>query len=149
MTDLLLAIADNAQFNLGILWTLKAVHGLLVGNLLTYKGRIVNLNNLIASQHTGTLGRTITNHVLHTDGVLTDGKLDTDAKERAAQVVVGNLAITGTDVNRMGIELSQNLRHGFLNQLVDVNRIHILIVDDMEQVVELVTTRVDDIQAVA
>ena len=86
---------------------------------------------------------------MHTDGVLTDGKLDTDTKERAAQVVVGNLAITGTDVNRMGIELSQNLRHGFLNQLVDVHRIHILIVDDMEQVVELVTTRVDDIQAVA
>jgi hypothetical protein len=49
----------------------------------------------------------------------------------------------------MGIELGQDQRHSLLNQIVDVNRIHILIVNDVEQVVELVTTRVNDVQAIA
>ena len=99
MVQLLLAIAQNAQFHLGILRSLEAVHGLLVGHLLTHKHRVIHLHNLVASQHTSTLCRTIAYHILHTDGVLTDGELDTNAKERTAQIVVGYLAIAGTDID--------------------------------------------------
>ena len=149
MAQLVLTIAQDAQLHLRILGTLQAVHGLGIGTDLAYEDGVVDLDNLIACQHTSALCRTIADDILHTDGVLTDGELDTDAKERATQVVVSNLSLTSRDVDGMGVELSQNLRHGLLHQVIDVDRIHILIVNDVEQVVEFVTARIDDVQSVA
>ena len=125
------------------------MHRLRIGDLLTHKHRVIDLDNLIACQHTCPFRRTIANDILYTDGVLTNGKLNADARERAPQVIVGNLTVTGCDIDRMGIELTQDLGHRLLHQVIDVHSIHILIVDDMQQVVELVTAGVDDVQAVA
>ena len=49
----------------------------------------------------------------------------------------------------MWVELSQYLWHGFLHQVIDVDRIHILIINDMQQVVQLVAAGIDDAQTVA
>ena len=38
---------------------------------------------------------------------------------------------------------------GFLYQVVDVHRVHILVVDDAEQVVQTVAAGIDDVQTVA
>ena len=78
MTDLLLAVADDAEFHLRILRTLQAMHGLLVGDFLTDEHRVIDLDNLIACQQSGTFGRTVADDILHADGVLTDGELNTN-----------------------------------------------------------------------
>ena len=85
------------------------MHSLLIGYLLTYEHRVVYLYNLIASNYSCTLSRTIANNILDADSVLTDGKLDTNTEERTTQVIISNLAIAGADVNRVRIELSQKL----------------------------------------
>ena len=125
------------------------MHSLLIGYLLTYEHRVVYLYNLIASNYSCTLSRTIANNILHTDSVLTNGKLDTNTEERTTQVIISNLAIAGADVYRVRIELSQNLRHGLLHQVVDVYGVNILVVDDVQQVVKLVATRVNDVKTIA
>ena len=39
----------------------------------------------------------------------------------------------------MRIELRQNLRHSLLNKVYHIDGVHILVVDDIQQVVQLVT----------
>ena len=149
MMHLVLAISQNAKFHLGVLRTFQPVHGLFVGDLLAYKYRVVDLNNLVTCQDTCPLCRAIANHILHTDGILADGELDADAGERTPQIIVGNLAVAGRDIDRMRIELAQDLRHCLLYQIIDIHRIHILVVDDVKQVVELIAAGIDDIQSVS
>ena len=149
MAHFVLTITDNAQLHLRILRSLQAMHGLSVGTDLTHENGVVDFYNFVASQHTSTLSRTIADDILHTDGILTDGELNTNTKERTTEIVIRNLTLTGRDVDGMGIELCQNLGHSFFHQVVDIDRIHILIVNNMEQVVEFVTARIDDVQSVA
>ena len=114
------------------------MHGLFVGNLLANENRVVNAHNLVAGNHSGTLCGPVAHHVLHTYGVLAYGKLDAHSRERALQVVVHYLHVFGTDVYGVRVELGQNLRHGALHELVDVDGVHILVVDNVQQVVQLV-----------
>ena len=125
------------------------MHRLGIGDLLTDKHGVIHLYDLITSQHASPFRRTVADDILYADRILTDGELDTDTRERAAQIVVGNLTVTGGDIDRMGIKFCQDLRHRLLHQVVDVHGIDILIVDDMKQVVELITAGVDDVQPVA
>ena len=149
MADGLLTIADDAQFYLGVLGALQPVHRLLVCHFLTDEGLVVDLHDLVAGNQSGTLGRAVADHILHTDGVPADGELDADAREGTLQVVVGYLHILGADIDRVRIEFRQDLRHCLLHQVIDVDRIHILVVDHVQQVVQLVAARIDDIQPVA
>ena len=81
--QLLFLIAQNAHLDLGILLAFQLAHSGLVGNLFTDEGLAVDLDNLVTCQHTGTLGRAVTNYVLNVDSILTNGELDAYAKERA------------------------------------------------------------------
>ena len=144
-----LAIAQDAQLDLGVLGTLQAVHGFLVGERLTRKGLVIDHDNLVASNDASTLGRTVADNLLHVERVLTDGELDAHAGERAAQVVVGLLHVLGRDIDGVGVQLGEYLGHSLLDEVVDIDRVHILVVDDVQQVVELVAAAVDDAQAIA
>ena len=57
--------------------------------------------------------------------------------------------VFGCDVNRVWIEVGQYLWDGFIHQRVDVYVVDILVVDDVQQVVEPVAARVDDVKPVA
>ena len=81
------------------------MHRLLVGNFLADKHRVVDLYDLISRNQTSTLCRSVADDILHADGILTDGKLNADARKRTLQVVGGYLYILGSDVGGMGIEL--------------------------------------------
>ena len=81
--------------------------------------------------------------------VLTNVEFNAYARERTFQVVVGGLHVFRTDVNRMRIEIGQNLRYGFIHERIDVDVIDILVVDDVQEVVEPVASRVDNIKSVA
>ena len=94
-----LTITEYAQLHLRIPRSFQTVHGFLIGHLLTHEHRVVDLNNLVASHHTSPLSWSVADDILHTDGVLADGKLDTDAREGTLQVVVGNLYVLGSNVD--------------------------------------------------
>ena len=49
----------------------------------------------------------------------------------------------------MGVELGKDLGNGLVHEVVDIDRIDILVVDDAQQVVEAVAAVVDDAEAVA
>ena len=149
MTYLLFAITDDAQLDFRILRPFQTMHGLFVCHFRADKRLIIHLDNLIASNQSCTLCRAVANHILHTDGIVADGELDAHARERALQVIVGNLHILGGNIDRMRVELRENLRHSLLDHIVDIDGIHILIVDNMQQIVEFIATRIDDIQPMA
>ena len=71
------------------------MHGHLVGQRLTREVLVVNLHNFVAGNHTGTLGRSVADDLLHAKCVLTDNELNTYTRKRAAQVVVGHLYVLG------------------------------------------------------
>ena len=104
MTNRLFAITDNAQLYFRILGPLQTVHRLFVGHILANKWLIVDLDNLVASNQTSTLSGSIANHILHTDGIIADGKLNAHTRERTLQIVVGNLHILGANIDRMGVK---------------------------------------------
>ena len=103
VTNLLLAKAHDAQLHLCVLRTLETVHGLLVGQRLTRKRLVVDHHNLIASNDTSTLSRSITNDLLHMERIATDIELDADTRERAAQIVISHLYVLGSNVHGMGV----------------------------------------------
>ena len=65
-------------------------------------------------------------------GVFAYCELDAYTGERAFEVVVGCLDIFCADVDRVRVQLSEDLRNGFLHQVVDIHRVNILVVDDVE-----------------
>ena len=133
--DLGVAIARHTNLHLRSLRTFQSVHGLLIGHHLAHKLLAIHIHNLVAGQQTRLLCRSVLDDVLHVDGVLTDGKLNTYARERSLEVVVGGLHILGADVDRVGIELSEDLRDGTLHERVNVDLVDILVIDDAQQVV--------------
>ena len=143
------SVAQHAELDLGALRTLQTAHGLLIGHLRAHKFLPVDIDNLVASQDACPLGRSVLDDVLHIDGVLTDGELDAYTRERAAQVIVCRLHILRTDIDGVRIELSQDLRNGLLHQRIDVDLVHILVVDDAQQVVQATAAIIDDRQSVA
>ena len=71
------------------------MHSLFVGERLACKGLIVNDDNLVTSNDTCALGRTITDNLLDVEGILADGELNAHTRERTTQVVVGLLHVLG------------------------------------------------------
>ena len=49
----------------------------------------------------------------------------------------------------MWVQLREDERYRLVYQRVDIHRIHILVVDDVQQVVEPVASAVDDIEPVS
>ena len=115
------------------------MHGLLVGDHLAHEGLVVDAHNLVTGQQTGLFRRTVGDDVLHVDGVLTDGKLNAYSREGTLQVVIGYLNVLRGDIHRVGIQLRENLRHGTLHQVFHVDGIHILVIDNLQQTVQLIT----------
>ena len=141
--------SHNTQFHLCVLRTFQSSHGLLVGHLLAHKRFAIHTHDFVSGDKPRPFRRTVSDNVLHSYSVLTNGEFYSHSRERALEVVVGSLHVLRTDIHRVWVEFGQYLRHGFLHQLVDIHRIHILVVDDMQQVIEFVATRVDDAQSVA
>ena len=49
----------------------------------------------------------------------------------------------------MWVKICQDLRHRLLHQVVDVDGVHILVINDVQQVVQLIAAAIDDAQTVA
>ena len=102
---LFMPITQYADAHLCVFRTFQSAHGLVVGNGFAHKGLSVYAHHLIAGQQSCSFGRCILYHVLHVQRVFADVELDTHARERPFQLVVGGLHVFGCDVNRVRIEV--------------------------------------------
>ena len=144
-----MSITHHADFHFRVFRTFQSVLRFLIRNDLTNERLPVNTYDLVTSQYSGTFGRPVLDDVLHMNGVLPDCELDADTRERTAQIIVGGLHVFCIDVDRVGIKLCQYLRNGLINKGIDVHLVNVLVVDDMQQIVEPVASRVDDVESVA
>ena len=124
-------VSQQSQLHLCIFWTLEASHGLGGCDYLADERFSVDADNFVARNHSSTFGRPIVYDVLYVNGVASNGELNSDAGERAAQVVVGRLNVLSSDIHRVRVEFRQDLRHSFFHQFVDIHGVNILVVDDM------------------
>ena len=147
LSHVLLAVAYHAHLHFRVLRSFQAVHSLLVGHLLAHEERVVDGHYLVAGYQSCPFGGAVADDVLHAHRVLADGELDAHARERAAQVVLGGLLVLSRDIDRVRVQLREQLGHGLLHEVGHVHRVHILVVDDVEQVLQFVGARVDDAQA--
>lgn len=146
---LFLSVALHAYFHLGVFRSFEASHGFLVSYDLAYERLSVYAHNLVAGKDACLFSRAVLYYALHVYGVVSYDKLNAHARERAFQVVGGLLYVLRADVDRVGVEVRQNLRYGLVDERVDVNRVNILVVYDVQQIVQAVAARVYYVQAVA
>ena len=95
---------------------------------------------------TGALGRSAGNHMYHTDGVVEQKELDTDARETTIEPLHGSFRLAGGDVDRVRVEFLQNLWKGFFDEIVHVHPVHILVIDDVKQISQFVSRAIHDAQ---
>ena len=125
------------------------MHRLFIGHFLAHKRLVVHTDDLVASYDPCLFCRSAGDDVLHTHGVVAYHELYTYAGERAAQVVSGRLHVFGADVDRVGVKFGEDLWQGLLHKVVHVYTVHILVVNDAQQIIETVAASVDDIETVA
>ena len=142
--------SDHAQAYLGALGAFQGVHGDLVGEALTSEHGVVDGDDLVACEESGLLSWSAADDVLHAQGVVADDKLDAHAIERSSEVVLGQLYVLSGDIDGVGVELAEDEGYGLLDELVDIDRVDVLLVNAREKVRQLVGSRLDgDAQPVA
>ena len=85
----------------------------------------------------------------HVDGVLLHRELHANAAKGAFQVFVSLLGILRAEVAAVRVEFAENLRHSILDKRVHIDRIDIVVVDELQQVAHLACAGVDDADAAA
>ena len=143
MQDFLLALAHDTELHFAALRTFQALHRFVVGHNLAHESRVVDFHNAVARHDAYLFGRTTGNDIADVNGVLLNGELHTDTAEATSQVVVHGLQVLGRDIGRVGVQFSQNLWHGIFYQFAHVHGVHILVIDDAEQAVQLVRVVAD------
>ena len=127
----LLSVAYHTDFHLSVFRTLQSSHGFLLRYNLANERFAVYAYNLVACQDACFLGRSVLHHVLNMNGVLANGELYANARERSFKIVGYSLRILSADVDRVRVEIGKNLRYGLVNKRVDVHLVHILVFNEM------------------
>ena len=83
MQQLFFSRTVHTEFDFAAFFTFQAFHGFFIGDDFSHKGRIVYFHNAVACHQSHLFGWASLNDVVHMDGVILDGKLDTDAAETA------------------------------------------------------------------
>ena len=138
MKQVLFARTVNTQFHLAAFFTFQTFHGFTVCHNLTDKSRIIYFHNTVACHQTHFFRGTALNDAVYMNGIVLNGKLDTDTAETTFQIGVYSFQVLGRNIRRMRVEFRKNLRHGFFHQFAHVYRIYILVVDDAQQRIQLV-----------
>ena len=83
------------------------------------------------------------------DSVVLDGELDTDTAETAFQFRCHFFQVLCRNVSRVGIQFCQNLWHCLFHKVGHVDGVHILVIDNAQQSIQLVRRAVDNAESVA
>ena len=105
--------------------------------------------DFIACYYASTLGRTVSNDILHMDSILSNDEFDADTTEWTLEIIGSLLRLFRWDIDRVRVQFGQYLRDSFLHQVIDIDGIDILIIDDMQEIIESVATRIDDIETIS
>ena len=86
-------------------------------------------------------------HDVHS--VLLYRELYADAAEGAFQVLDRLFGLLRSEIAAVRVELTEYLRHGILDECIHINRIDIVVVDELQEVSHLACAGVDDVDAPA
>ena len=140
-------MAHNAQFDLAALCTLESFHH-IIGIHLDER-LAVGTHDAVARQQAYLLGRSTVDDGHHIDRILLHHEAHAYTAERTTEVIIGLLGILHAQIAAVRIKFLEDAWHGILHQLRHVDGIHIVVVDNLQQVAQLVGTCVDDAQSVA
>ena len=138
----LVLAADNLQFCLRTLFALEVLH-YLVGFHLA-KVHAVGADYAVACQQSHFLGRTTMYHAHHGDRIVLHAETDAYTREGTFKVFVGCLHIFHRDVDGVWVQFGNNLGHGQFHKRVHIHGIHVVVVNQLEQVVYLAAACVCD-----
>ncbi len=109
---------------------------LLIGDADAGHVLTVDLDNAVAGAHADFLGRTSRDDLDDSDGVVVDHKLHTDAAERAVEFLVDRAEVGSRDVCRVRVEILEESRDAVLQKAVEIDFIHIIVADEIENSLE-------------
>ena len=107
----------------------------------------VGTYNTIASQDAYPFTWSSVNDGHDVDGVALHRELYANSAEGAFQVFACLFRILRAEIAAMRVEFAQYLRHSILDERIHIDRINIVVVDELQQVADFACTRVDDIDA--
>ena len=139
----------DAQFHLAALGAFQVAHGLFVGQPLAYEEAVVYHHDAVSGHDTYFFGRAAGYHVVHVYCVLLYGELDAHAAKASFQFGVHFFQVLRRNVDGVGVQLGQYLRHGLFHQVCHIYGVYILVIDDAQQGIQFVGRAVDDAQFVA
>ena len=145
---LLTSITQYPNLNLRAFLALQTTLSFLGCNFLTNEFLSINSYNLVSGKETGTFCRSIGNDILDMNCILANDKLNAHTEERAFKVVNNILSFGCRDIRRMRVEFRHYLRNSLFYKVIDIDSINILIVNDMKQVIQTITARINDVQSV-
>ena len=126
--------------------TFQVAHGLFVCQAFACKKTVVDHHNAVACHQAHFLGRSAGNHAVYVYRVFLNGELDAYTAEAAFKFGINLLQFLCGDVGGVGVEFRQYLRHGLLYQIGHVDGIHILVINNTQQGIQLVGRAIDDSQ---
>ena len=84
-----------------------------------------------------------------THRVVINGELHANARKASFEPFHRSLHVFRRRVCRVRVQLPEDLRHGLFNKVRDIDLVHILGINDVQEVVDFIARSIDDIQSVA
>ena len=102
----------------------------------------------VSCHQTHFLGRSSVDDRHDIYGVLLYHETDAYAAELSSQVVVSLLGILCAQITAVWVQFLEDTGHGILHQLGHIDGIHIIVIYNLQEVTQLVGTRIDDAQTI-
>ena len=133
--DIVAALDGNGDLAAGRAF--DVAHHAVLRELHTGYHQVVHFEQTVSGLQTHLLGGTAGNDFQHNGGVVGHVELDADSVKIAGQGLLGSLQFHGRQIHGMRVQLGQGCRNGSLRHAVLVQRVHIILLHQIENEIEL------------
>ena len=109
-------VAHDANLYFCVFRAFQPMHSFFVRHNLSNEEAVVDGHDFVACQQSGSFSRSVLDDTLHVDGVFANDKLNAYTREGASQVVCCSLYVLCGNVDRMRIEVGENLWNGLFHE---------------------------------
>ena len=104
LQNIFFSLTEDTQFDFASFFTFQPFHGFVVGYYLTDKSGIIDRDDTVTGHQADFFRGTSLDDTVDVDGIILDGKLDTDTAEAAFQICADFFHIFGGDIRGMRIQ---------------------------------------------
>ena len=130
-------MALDAELNLAALGTAQALGDGPLGDFFAHGCGVVDRHDAVTRHESNPGSRTARDDLDDTHGIIHEFKLDTDVAHRAAHALGRCLELLGTHVTRVGVQVAQDFGDAHLDEVLEVGRVHIVLIDEAQDGVDL------------